>query len=287
MLEVSTIAFEDLVQRLKKTSAPSVSGVNLAVPDRPHPFVAPTATVDSCPQDEPPLDSDVIILTAPAAVGKSTFARALGAQSTLPLLDLAKVRVATHSLRGILSAELGTDGPRRLQRGKFCLIIDALDEGRVLSGEKNYEEFLNTTFQLLLEAPEEPRHKGPRLLIFGRQAAVELASIILELEAPDLTVSLLTIDYFDESAATTLILEHARILDPSDKVRRFEEPIRQTIKAFFDAIGAAIGSASNGLWQDRPGRAFVGYAPVLAALGTLIGLEKNYPNITVAFSLDL
>lgn len=279
MREDPILSFEDLVQRLNEHSAPSVSGVNLIVPKRPHPFVAQTAIIDRCPQEEQPLDSDVIILTAPAAVGKSTFARALGAQTTLPLLDLAKVRVATHSLRGILSAELGVDSPGRLQRGEFCVIIDALDEGRILSGEKNFEEFLNTTFQLLLEAPEARSNKGPRLLIFGRPAAIELASIVLELEAPDLTVSFLTIDYFDENAAVTLILEHARGIDTSDKVKRFEGPIRQTIKAFFDAIGAAIGSASNELWQDHPGRAFVGYAPVLAALGTLIGREDNYPKL--------
>lgn len=279
MHDAPTIDFEDFVKRLKKTSAASVSGENLVVPQLPDPFVPQTATVDHRPHDESPLDSDIIIFTAPAAVGKSTFARALAAKATVPFLDLAKVRVATHSLRGILSAELGTDGPNRLQRGTNCVIIDALDEGRILSGEKNFEEFLNTTFELLVETPGEPRCKEPRLVMFGRTAAVELASIVLELYAPDLTVSSLTIDYFDENAATALILEHARRIEDPDKIDRFEVPIRETIKTFFDAIGAAIGSAPDGLWQDSTGRAFVGYAPVLAALGTLIGGEDNYAKL--------
>ncbi|MGH7944215.1 MAG: hypothetical protein ACREF9_04305 [Opitutaceae bacterium] len=274
-MPTESVSFDALVTRLKDKSCSSLAGRNLVIPKRPEPFVAQTATVESYTAETGALDSDVLIFAAPAAVGKTTFARALSADSGVPLLDLSKIRVATHSLRGILSAEIGPDGPKDLGQGNLCVIVDALDEGRLLSGEKNFEEFLNTALALL-DSSAGPQRPGPRLVLFGRPAAVALTSIVLELEAPNLSVTSLMIDYFDEGAATDLILAHVRLFAGPEKVSRFEDPIRQTILAFFEAIGTAIGRGTKDLWKEPQGRAFAGYAPVLAAVGALIGRQDNY-----------
>src|SRR6266567_365306 len=123
-------SFDDLVKRLPKSPQPP-SGPTLSLAKLPIPFVPQTAIIDRAPQNASPLDSDVLLFTAPAAVGKSTFARALSAKSAVALLDLANVPVATQSLRGVVAAEAGSNGPKNLQHGAACVIVDALDEGRL------------------------------------------------------------------------------------------------------------------------------------------------------------
>lgn len=282
MTGAAPISFDQLLHRLPKTGA-TVSGPDISLPSPVHPFVPQRAIVDQAPASTDPLDSDIVLLTAPAAVGKSTFAKALAGRSQVPFLDLALVPVSTHSLRGIISAAIGPNAAEDLQDGKLSIIVDALDEGRIVSGDRNFEEFLRTAFQLLLEKRRAGASSGPRLLLFGRGAAIDIASIILELHAGTLPVTRLTIDYFDEKSATELVLEYARIAGGSEKVRRFEIPIRETISAFFAAIGAAIGTTSDSLWKEAQGRSFAGYAPVLAALGALIGDEDNYATLRQRF----
>lgn len=278
MAGTSPLHFDDLVRRLPRATV-EVTGPALFVPGPAHPFVPQTSTVDQCRPGRDPMDSDVLLFTAPAAVGKSTFARALASSAHIPLLDLARVPVSTHSLRGILSAESGPSAADDLQRGQIAIVIDALDEGRILSGEKNFEEFLRTTFQFLLQSPVVPRSKGPKVLLFGRAEAVDFASIVLDLEAQELPTSRLTIDYFDEESATKLVLEYAKLSAGDDHVRGFEKPISHAVDAFFDAIATAIGIPPRDLWQDAQGRGFAGYAPVLAALGTMIAQTKNYVHL--------
>src|ERR1700730_543241 len=65
---------------------------------------------------------------------------------------------------------------------------------------------------------------------------------------------------------------------------RSEEAARQVIAAYFDAIEKALGLAPGKLWTDEQGKAFAGYAPVLAAVGSLLALIDNY--ITVANRLQ-
>lgn len=273
------LQFDEIVTRLRRLKLP-VGGPALSIPTRSHPFVPQTVNPEQWPPASSPLDSDVLLITAPAAVGKSTFARALAATVHVPLLNLAEVPVSTHSLRGIVAAEIGPDAPKLLQQGEFSLIVDALDEGRVLSTDKNFVEFLKTSFTFLAEGTSTGKGKGPKLILFGRTEAVEDASIVLELEAPSLPASRLTLDYFDEKTATQLVLDYAATVPgASDKLQRYDIPIREAIASFFDAIAAAIGFSRIKLWQDRQGQSFAGYAPVLAALGALVAQTENYTHL--------
>jgi hypothetical protein len=163
---------------------------------------------------------------------------------------------------------------RKGQQGKYSLIVDALDEGRILSGEKNFEEFLRTTFELLA-APADGSSPSPKILLFGRPEAARLTNLILEMGDPKITVTTLVIDYFDEPAASALVLESARSVSGAEYVNRHLKPIQQVIKAFFGAISKAIQVSAEDLWSEERGRSFAGYAPVLAALGALVGKEEN------------
>jgi hypothetical protein len=269
---VTTLTFEQIADRLRPP--PARGTVNsLTYPDPVDPFVPQTVTAEEFLADQHPLASDVLLFTAPAAVGKSTFARALAARARIPVLDLAKVRVSTGALSGILE-EISDQASHEFQQGKFALIIDALDEGRIFSGDSHIEDFLRTSVERLA-SPRAPKGQDPKLLLFGRPAAVELAASILELYAPSLPVTRLALDYFDEAAAMDLVLAFARKVGDARVVERHLKVIRQVIGAFFDAISAAIGVPPQNLWEDDRGRSFAGYAPVLRALGTLIAGNKK------------
>jgi hypothetical protein len=68
----------------------------------------------------------------------------------LPVLDLARVPVATGSLRALSAAFTGPGDPlQAFHKGELPVIIDALDEGRLLSNEKRFQSFLEGTGGLL------------------------------------------------------------------------------------------------------------------------------------------
>jgi len=265
------LGFDQIVQCLRTCPHEVRTGQRLVYPKEIGPFVPPNTTPEAGVQN--PLASDVLLFTAPAAVGKSTFARTLAARAHVPFLNLASVRVATDALGGAVSAEMGYAAQQELQQGKFSLIIDALDEGRILSGEGNWEAFLRTSFEFLLQDPS-PTGQGPKLLFFGRPEAVGWAKIILEDVSRTIPVSQLTINYFDEYSAPELVLACARVASGSD-LKGQEGKIREVIDAFFNAISAAISIPRMNLWQDHHGQSFAGYAPVLAALGRLVGKAEN------------
>ena len=269
---VTTITFSQLSHKLR---SPSSRGrpKRLTYPEPVVPFVPQTATAEEFPVEQSPLASDVLLFTAPAAVGKSTYARALAAAAQIPLLDLAKIKVSTGALSGILE-EIGDRASQEFQNGNFSLIIDALDEGRIFSGSSHIEEFFRTTLERL-DDPGAPKGQGPKLLVFGRPNSIGEVAALLELEAPSLPVTRLTLDYFDKAAATELVLAFARKIGSPEKVERYITPIKAIIHAFFGAISSAIGIDAEKLWDHPHGRSFAGYAPVLAALGTLIVKDKK------------
>jgi hypothetical protein len=271
---VTTLTFDEIAKRLRSLSARKTAK-RLAYPNPTdiHPFIPQTVTAEEFPTNQPPLLSDVLLFTAPAAVGKSTFSRALAARARIPVLDLSKVKVSTGTLSGILE-EISDRASHEFQQGNFSLIIDALDEGRIFSGDSHIEEFLRTTFERLADT-DAPKGLAPKLLIFGRPAAIDLAASILELEAPSLPVTHLALDYFDQAAATELVLAFARKFGDENTVERHSKPIRQVIRAFFEAISTAIGIPPENLWEEDRGRSFAGYAPVLASLGTLIAADDE------------
>jgi hypothetical protein len=268
------LRFEEVVARFPSEHR-TVRGRSLSIPHAPHPFVPPTLRVESLSGIRSPLDGDVLVVSAPAAAGKSAFARALGAAARLPLLNLADVAVSADSLRAILAEEIGATAVGALQRGRLPVIVDALDAGAARSGDRNFEEFLRTAFRLLGEDAAAPRGTGPKLLLVGRTDAVETAAAILDVEAPDLPASWLALDDFDEPAAVRVILDYAQMFaDAPEKLRRLSAQIGAVTTAFFDAVGAAIGVAD--IWSDERGQRFAGSAPVLATLGALIARTDDY-----------
>jgi hypothetical protein len=157
------------------------------------------------------------------------------------------------------------------------VIVDALDEGRLRSGDPNFEEFLKTTWEMLLQ--DRSVTDRPKLVLLGRDFVVaELVDLSLQVYAPELEVAWLQLDFFDRKDATRVIEAHAAATARRhDRTWKSSAPTRDVIDGFFAAIAAALSLDSDTLWTDPQGRAFAGYAPVLAAIGSLLEGEAKNP----------
>ena len=100
-------------------------------------------------------------------MGKSTIAHALSAERQIPVLDLSETAVATGSLKGILSDSRNGDNPvEAFHAGDLPIIVDALDEGRLLSSEKGFFSFLETSAETVLDLRSTT--DKPKLILLGR-----------------------------------------------------------------------------------------------------------------------
>jgi hypothetical protein len=108
----------------------------LIIAEPPRPFVAPRLDIPGT--DPSVIRKEIIFIEASAAVGKSTLAQQLSATLKAPILDLAKVPVSAGSLYTLLTdleaADL-CDPVAAFHEGKVPVMIDALDEGSLLSSE--------------------------------------------------------------------------------------------------------------------------------------------------------
>ena len=117
------------------------------VEKEPTPFVHPPLSLHRSDSEDNDLPFSVegIFVEASAAVGKSWMAQFLSARRCAPLLRLDKVPVSSGSLRGLITAEAEKD----FHAGKLPVIVDALDEGRLVSHEEHFKAFFETTREFL------------------------------------------------------------------------------------------------------------------------------------------
>lgn len=244
----------------------------------PTPFVPPTLRYSDVPEEEL-FAAEVIFVQASAAVGKSTMARYLSASQKVPLLDLSEVPVSTGSLKSLVSDLIGEGDPvSAFHAGQLPIIVDALDEGRLLSSETGFESFLQTAGEFLLQDRSATTH--PKLIIFGRHDSIEDARTWLAIAAEGTRVCSVEVGYFAEEEARKLIDAYARAGSSGDApYLRHPGPARELIDAYFTAIEAALGLPKGQLWTNEQGLAFAGYAPVLAALGSLLTEMDNFKDV--------
>src|SRR4051794_15952915 len=139
----------------------------LCVAEPPTPFIAPM--LDVLGKDPSGIQKEIILIEASAAVGKSTLARQVSATLQSPILDLAKVPVSTGSLNALLTdleSTDKTDPVAAFHQGQIPVIIDALDEGRLLSKEVGIQRFLVSTAELLMSNRRVTSR--PKLVILAR-----------------------------------------------------------------------------------------------------------------------
>lgn len=278
---MSDHTYEDLQGSVAAHGIVLTGDSRLEIPHSPSPFVGPTLrSFDSASG----LANEVILVRAPAAVGKTTLARALASDLQIPFLDLSRVPVGSGSLLGLISADVDdpNDPVSAFHAGKLPIVIDALDEGRLLSGDDGFLEFLETTSNLVMR--DRSSTGNPKLIVFGRGEAVDDTRWFLEAASDaELSICTLEIEFFDEDRSREVVhayAERARQAEGKSWLR--PEPAERALSLFFEAIQAALELDEDGLWASPDGRAFAGYAPVLDALGTILADESNHQRLVAS-----
>jgi hypothetical protein len=263
-------SFEQIKEAIARPEHKPV-GDKLTVSHAPEPFVAPRFEVA---QGQTGILREIVLIRASAAVGKSTIAKALSAARDVPVLDLSSTAVATGSLKGLLSdLRNGTNPVDAFHEGKLPIIVDALDEGRIRSSENGFISFLESSAETVLES--RAVKDSPKLILLGRPEAIEWA--LLAFSRDDIEVSVLDVGYFDEEGARALIHAYAeQAAKPDSGYLIHREPAEQLISTYFEKIEAALGLKNGQLWTSENGPSFAGYAPVLAAIGSLLPEIDNF-----------
>jgi hypothetical protein len=232
---------------------------------------------------------DVLLIDARAAVGKTTFARWLASETRAPLLDLAITPVGAQTARGILPRLRRLDGSddnlygeAAFENGQMTIIIDAVDEGRLRSGEDNVEAFLEDLWNMLRNRQSRAR---PGVVFLGRPESIELVKLAILIEREDsnpITFESYTVQFFDEASARQLVLSYARkqANAPSGASQHdLSTPVHDLLDSYFAAVGEALGIEAEALWQHEDGHQFAGYSPVLRTLGEIVGGETNHARL--------
>lgn len=214
-----------------------------------------------------PSKARIILISAPAATGKSVMTAELSSRLGIPCLNLAlNEPVGKDSLIGMLYHTLQmADLPGfliGLKNGEQSMIIDALDEGAIATGQAPFDSFLKDIADLARDA------EGIPFIIMGRTSSLEYASLVLE--GFDVPVSWLKIDPFKHLEALkfiTLKLNSRNFEDLSDT-----DPLKKIVKFIFESLGHCVqdDGANQKIMSD-----FLGYAPVL---DTIVEMLKGQAN---------
>ena len=145
----------------------------------------------------------LILFSAPGATGKSALASYIARTKHALLWDLAKERIANHSLSGMLVEALGiksfsqfTEG---LVNGKAVLIIDALDEADMISGRVAVETLLSDIKNIVKDA------QSPTVILCARTETAHMVRSFYEDPEHELPIAQFEISFFEEREAIDFI----------------------------------------------------------------------------------
>ena len=214
-------------------------------------FVEPTLRIVN---GDPQL-SRLIVVAAPGAVGKSTYARTLGAATRSVVIDLARTDpLGGNFFVGGLANAFGHEALTNVAKGSIGLIVDALDEAQLRSGGEGFAAGLLDLGKLVQQRGALPA------TLFGRAAAAEEAWLVLD--DAGYNPALLEIEFFDEEQALNYLGRKLPVLAAS----------RQETRVAFErhsSVFSALAVDTRAKLVGTPGgseRRFAGYAPVLDAI---------------------
>jgi hypothetical protein len=214
-------------------------------------FVEPELTL----REGDPETAKILIVAAPGAVGKSSFARHLGQTVNFAIVDLAQTSpLGGNFFKGGLANAFGLDALSAAAAGSIGLIVDALDEAQLRAGPQGYEAGLHDLATVAASATGLPA------VMFGRALAAEDAYLLLS--AAGFSACLFQIEFFDEPRAAQYLLSKLPI------VARRNASVQaafQTHHRAFNHLASATRMRLTAVQGGNEPR-FAGYAPVLDAI---------------------
>ena len=273
MTEPRTLQLPQVLEMVARgVTLPPVRSASMETAVRNHetepvPFVDPSFNVGESYGSAP----RVIVISAPAAVGKSYLARYIAASTGNPLWDLSRFQVGSNFFSGTLAKAYGGAGyaevESALRENRAALILDASDEALVKAGLTNFEQAIDDLAELLSSGAG-----GPAVaVILGRPESVTFTCV--KLTEAKIAWQLLGVDFFNEEKSRDFI----RIKYESIAERDANQNVDDYISKVFDLVLQAIGNTSD--WDTPEIRSFLGYAPVLDALAELAGEGNVYAEL--------
>ncbi|MBI3136122.1 MAG: hypothetical protein HYZ14_15710 [Bacteroidetes bacterium] len=231
--------------------------------------------------------SPFIIISAPGAVGKTTFAKYSARAKNGYYWDLSKIKLASNTFSGTLLETFGaskmSDVLSDISTGSINLFIDSFDEAEIISGLDGIEKFLKDVYHYAKNSPR------PNIVLFSRSETAGYIQLIFDTLSGTESYSLYEIDYFNEEAAAKFI--EYRITQRSDieqnqraknNHQKHKTPFEKAVKNIFSAIAIGINQNSESFWDDDEIRSFLGYSPVLETIGDFL-YDMNYEEISQTF----
>ena len=213
---------------------------------------APLYLSDEFPSEFTPLDSPMLLVSAPGAVGKTTLAKQVAYRTGAIYVDLAQSEpVGGHTLSGSL-VRAGIYEPWKEER--TTVLLDGLDEARLRVTQEAFEAFLSDIRELSL-------NRNIPTVVFGRSGSIQEAWYALaerEFEAPVLEIGYYSIEDAIEFAQEKLHADNSERLHP--------ETDKRAISLLLERIRSQT---------ESDGDRFAGYAPVLQAVAEHVGKEGN------------
>lgn len=269
--------FSSFLARLPRCPGPTTAPISdqskefFYPPEGAQDFVGPDlseradATVSASP--------DILVISAPGAVGKSTLAKELAFRLGAPLWDLSEAdAIGAYSVIGRLTKSFGTSGLPGVQTsmsaGQGFIVVDALDEGRLKSNEAGFEAFLKDLAQL------SGKSGTCKAVLLGRTQVAETAW--LTLDSVGAKTGILTIEPFTDTQAIDYVDRRVkRIGGPGATLAQtHQQKYAEARDAIFNELKATFSGVGSDSTNDV--RSFMGYAPVLDAIATLLAKESNF-----------
>lgn len=228
--------------------------------------------------ESPPIQKThtaVVLISARAAVGKSTAAAFIADKIAAPLWDLSKLSVGHGFVGGTL---VDTYNPARvpdllakLEVGEFAVVIDALDEARLRGGTPNQ-------LDLLMDDVAARRgtagRVGPSFVMLGRPDTCRVAAEKLTLL--NVPFSQVEVEYFDDPDARDFIVRRLDSLGHTAHRGVQARDFETAVSSVFGAVMKAMNVSADSRWDDEELRRFLGYAPVLVAIAAYLRRWRDY-----------
>ena len=239
-----------------------------AYTERNNKFISPILSIQSPTngKDVNLKESQILLISAAGATGKSELVKQLSVDMSCPVIDLGKTDVvAGNSLTGTIFKNLEIRDAatflERIKEGQAILLIDALDEGYQKTNTQGYFDYLKDLVEML-------PGKGTPFVLFGRTNAVELAALYFE--ECKIRTSIIQIEPFTIEKAKEFIDKQigSESIVYQEKYRETRDYIINSIGGFFKDQHAI---------KNKQYEHFIGYAPVLLAISTFFKEEvTNY-----------
>jgi len=221
----------------------------------------------------------IIVISAPGAVGKTTFAKYSTHDKRGYYWDLAKLRLGDNTFIGTLASKFGSKSLTKVleefNNGTLPFFFDAFDEAEIISGWEGVENFVEQICNYSANS------KRPNVVFFSRAETAGILQLFLEDRVGEDGYSMFEIEYFDEIGAIRFVEEYLKNNEDTS-FQQHPEPFNRALRSIFAAVSHGMNVHDEDYWQISDVRSFIGYSPVLQTIGSFL-LKQNFNEVVAQF----